>query len=127
MVFNERKVYKDLLTERSTPEKDLGIEQSTTEQQSSATDSKFVEIDDIPIENSWSILEENEKSRVEPPTPQSEVRRSTMQTKASKRYFPFSHYLLWTDSDNSSVMRKPYRWKPRTSRSLRWMMRWSLS
>jgi len=70
VVFSEKKVYKDLLTERSTPEKDLGVApQSSLEQQSGAADSEFVELDDVPIEKIQSILKENEKSRVQPSTP----------------------------------------------------------
>jgi len=53
VIFNERKVYKGLLMERSTPEKDIGVApQSTLEQQSSAADSEFVELDDISVEKS---------------------------------------------------------------------------
>ena len=45
MVLNERKTYKDLLTERTTLEKDLRVApQSTLKLQSSAADSEFVEL-----------------------------------------------------------------------------------
>ena len=53
-VFNERMVYNDLLME------------NTPEQQSSAIDLEFVELDDILVENIQSILEENEELHVEP-------------------------------------------------------------
>ena len=39
-------MYKDLLTKKSTPE-----------QQSSATDSEFIELDDVPVHKIKSILE----------------------------------------------------------------------
>jgi len=45
VVFNERMVYKDFLTG------------STLEQQSSAADSEFVGLDDVPVEYIQSILE----------------------------------------------------------------------
>jgi len=70
-------VYKDLLTE------------STPEQQSSAADLEFVELDDVPVEKIRSILEENEESRVEPSTPQIKVRQSSRPTKAPERYYFF--------------------------------------
>ena len=57
-VFNEKKVYKDLLIEMSVPEKDLGVTpRSTSEQQSRDVDLEFVELDDVPVEKSRSILE----------------------------------------------------------------------
>jgi len=66
VVFNERKVYKDL---PSTPKKDLVMAPwSTPEQQSSVVDSKFVELNVVPVEKSQSILEGNMKSRIEPLT-----------------------------------------------------------
>jgi len=43
-------------------------------------------------------LEGNEELRAEPPTPQSELRRSTRPTKTLKRYSPSLRYLLLTDS-----------------------------
>ena len=49
MVFNERMVYKDLLTE------------STPEQQSSVADVEFVELG-VSVEKIQSILEGNEES-----------------------------------------------------------------
>ena len=56
-IFNEKKVYKDLLTEKSAPEKDLKVApRSTPEQQSSAADTKFVELDDVLLRKSQSIL-----------------------------------------------------------------------
>jgi len=107
MVFNVKKVYKDLLTERSTPEKDLRVApQSTPEQQRNAADSEFVELDDVLVEKSQSILEGNEESRVESLTPQPEVRRSTRQIKAPDRYFLFLHYLLLTDSGKPECYKK---------------------
>ena len=57
-IFSEMMVYKNFLTERSTPD-----------QQSSNIDLKFIELDDVPIKKIRSIPEENEESRVEPPTP----------------------------------------------------------
>jgi len=48
VVFNERKMYKDLLMEMSTSEKDLAVPpRSTPEQQSSVVDSEFGELDDL--------------------------------------------------------------------------------
>ena len=73
-VFNERKVYKDLLTERSNLEDLRLAPQSTPEQQSSAANSEFVELDDVPVEKSQSIPKENGESQIEPLTFQSEVR-----------------------------------------------------
>jgi len=66
VVFNERKVYKDL---PSTPKKDLVMApRSTPEQQSSVVDSKFVELNVVPVEKSRSILEGKKESRIEPLT-----------------------------------------------------------
>jgi len=69
MVFNEKKIYKDLLTERSTLEKDLGVTSRNTPGQHNATVSEFVELDDVPMKKVRSIPEENGELRVEPPTP----------------------------------------------------------
>ena len=69
VVFNKKKMYKDLLMERSTPERDLGVTPwSTREQQRSATDSEFVELNDVPVEKIQSTPKENVESRVEPLT-----------------------------------------------------------
>jgi len=38
------------------------------------------------------------ESRVVPPTPQAELRRSTRKMKTQERYSPAIHYLLLTDS-----------------------------
>ena len=58
---------------------------STPEQQD-AVDSKFAELD-VPVKKVRSIPEENEELRVEPPSPQSELRRSTRMTKTPERFF----------------------------------------
>ena len=56
-------MYEDLLTERSTQEKDVGVApRSTSEQQSNVVDSKFVKLDDVLVEKSQSIPKENEES-----------------------------------------------------------------
>ena len=51
------------------------MKMSTLEQQSSVADLEFVELDDVPVEKIQSIPEGDEESRVEPLTPQTEVRR----------------------------------------------------
>ena len=85
VVFN--KMYKNLLIERSTSEKDLeGASQSTPEQQDAA-DSEFVELDDVPVKKIWSSPEGNAELRVEHPIPQSELRRSIRMTRAPERFF----------------------------------------
>jgi len=43
VVFNEKKMYKDMLTE-STSEKDPGMAPQSTPKQQDAADSKFVEL-----------------------------------------------------------------------------------
>jgi len=87
VVLNEKTVYKNLLMERSTPE-----------QQSSVADSEFIELDGVPVENIQSIPEENEESHVELLTLQTKVRQSTRPTKAQERCSYSLHYLLLTDS-----------------------------
>ena len=67
VVFNE-KMYKDLLTVRSTSEKDPEVTSRSTQEQQDAADSKFVELD-VPIKKLHSISEGNEELRVEPLTP----------------------------------------------------------
>ena len=94
-------MYKDLLTERSTSEKDPGVAPQSTPEYQDAADSEFVKLDDVPVKKIWSIPEENEELRVEPPTPQSELRRSTRISRASERYSPSLHYMLLTDSGES--------------------------
>ena len=69
VIFNERKIYKDLLTERNTSKKNLRVVPRSTPEQSSAADSEFVELDDVHVEKIRRIPEENELSRVEPLTP----------------------------------------------------------
>ena len=69
VVFNEKKMYKDLLTEWSTSEKDPEVAPRSTPEQQDVADSEFVELDDVPVKKVRSILEENEELRVEPPTP----------------------------------------------------------
>jgi len=56
-------------------------------------------IDDVPVKKAQSIPEGNAELGVEPPTPQSKLRRSTRTTRAPKRYSPFLHYLLLTEQD----------------------------
>jgi len=61
VVFNEKKMYKDLLTERSTSEKDPKVTPRSTLEQQEAADSEFVEFDDVPMKKDRSIPKENEK------------------------------------------------------------------
>ena len=49
MIFNEKKVYKDLLIERSTSEKDPGVASRSTLEQQDAAESEFNELDDVPV------------------------------------------------------------------------------
>ena len=51
----------------------------------------------MPVDKAQSIPEGNVQARVAPLTPQTELRHSTRQTKAPKRYSPALHYLLLTD------------------------------
>ena len=97
VIFNEKKMYKDLLTERSTSEKDPGVAPRSTLEQEDATDSEFIELNDVPLKKVRSIPEGNEELRVEPPFLQTELRRSTRTTRVPKRYSSFLHYLLLTD------------------------------
>jgi len=85
VVFNE-KVYKDLLTERSTSEKDLRVASRSTLEQRDAVKSEFVEFDDAFVKKVRNIPNGNEELRVELLTPQSELRRSTRTTKALERF-----------------------------------------
>ena len=55
MIFNEKKTYKDLLTERRTSEENLGVAPRSTPEQQNVTDSEFVELDDVPLEKARSI------------------------------------------------------------------------
>ena len=51
-------MYKDLLDQRSTPEKNLRVvPPSTPEQQNSVAGSEFVELDDVLVEKNRSIPE----------------------------------------------------------------------
>ena len=60
MIFNEKKVYKNVLAKRSTLEKDLRVApRSTPEQQSNAADLEFVKLD-VPVDKIWSIPKGNE-------------------------------------------------------------------
>jgi len=98
VVFNEKKMYKDLLTERGTSEKNPRVASRSTPGQQDATELEFVELDEVPMKKVRSILKGNEEFRVEPLTPQSELRRSTWTTRAPARYSPTLHYLLLTNS-----------------------------
>jgi len=54
VVFNE-KMYKNLLTERSTSEKDPEVAPQSTPEQQDAADSEFIELDDVPVKKVRSI------------------------------------------------------------------------
>ena len=73
VVFNE-KMYKDSLTERSISEKDTGVASRSTPEQQDVADSEFVELDDVHVKKVQSNPEGNEELRVEPSSPQSELR-----------------------------------------------------
>ena len=73
-------MYKNFLMEKSTSDKDHGVASRCTPGQQDAAESKFVELDDVPLKKVWSILEGNKKLRVQPPTSQSELKRSTRTT-----------------------------------------------
>jgi len=88
VVFNEKKMYTDLLTERSTSKKDPVVASRRTPEQQDIADSEFIKLDDFSVKKVQSILEGNEEFRVEPPTLQSELRRSTRTTRALKKYSP---------------------------------------
>jgi len=77
VIFNA-KIYKDLLTKKNTSEKDPKVAPWSTPEQHDA-DSEFVELD-VPVKKIWSIMEGNKKLRVQPPTSQSELKRSTRTT-----------------------------------------------
>jgi len=96
VVFNEKKMYKDLLTE-STSEKDPEMASWNTRGQRDAAESEFIELD-IYVKKVWSIPEGNEELRVEPPTSQSELRQSTRTIRAPERCSSALHYMLLTDS-----------------------------
>ena len=98
MVINEKKMYNDLLTKKSTLKKDPRVASRSTPRQQDAAESEFVEIDDAPVKKIQSISGGNKKLRVEPLIPQSELRRSTKTTRAPKRYSPALHYMLLTKS-----------------------------
>ena len=105
MVFNE-KMYKDLLTERSTSKNDPGVTPHSTPKQRDVADSEFVELDDVLVKKVRSILKGNEELRLGPPTPQNELRRSTRTTRAPEKYSPSFHYLLLTDSGEPECYKK---------------------
>ena len=67
-------MYKDLLTERSTSEKDLRVAPQSTLRQQDVADSEFIKLDDVLVKEARSIPEGNKESRVEPLTPQNDVR-----------------------------------------------------
>ena len=71
MVFNEKRVYKDLLTDRNTLEKDPRVSSQSTPEQDAA-DSEFVELDDVHAK--VRSIPEWKRLRVEPPTPEGELR-----------------------------------------------------
>jgi len=68
VVFNEKKVYKDLLTERSTSEKDPRVTSQSTLGQQDAAELEIIELDDVSVKKVHSILEGNKELRAEPPT-----------------------------------------------------------
>jgi len=98
VIFNEQKMYKDLQTERSTLKNDLGVAPQSTPEQQSTGNLEFVELEDAPVDKARNILKGDVESQVEPPTPQTELRRSTRQTKAPERYSLSLHYLFLTES-----------------------------
>ena len=118
MVFNEKKMYKDLLTERNTSEKDPRVASQSTPEQQDAAELEFVKLDDVPMKKVRSIPEENEKLRVEPPILQSELRQSTRTTRAPKRYSPALHYLLLIDSDELECYEEALHLKNKATRSV---------
>ena len=74
LVFNEQKPNKDLQTERSTSENDLGVAPRSSSEQQSAADTEFIELEDSPVDKTRNIPEGNMESRVAPLTPQFEFR-----------------------------------------------------
>ena len=84
--------------ERNTSENDLEVAPQSTLEQQSAANSKFVELEDAPVDKTWNIPEGNIESCVAPLTPQTELRRSTRQKKGSKKIFSCLTLLLLTDS-----------------------------
>jgi len=83
VIFNKQEMYKDLQTKRSTLENDLGVAPRSTPDQQGVADSEFIKLEDAPIEKTRNIPEGGVESRIAPPTPQTELRRST---KAPERY-----------------------------------------
>ena len=69
MIFNKKKMYKNLLTGRSTSEKDPGVASQSTPEQQNVMDSEFVKLDDAPVKKVRRISEWNKELRVEPPIP----------------------------------------------------------
>jgi len=61
VVFNKKKMYMDLLTVRNTSEKDPRVASWSTLEQQDALESKFMELDDVPVKKVRSISEGNEK------------------------------------------------------------------
>ena len=116
-------MYKDLLTERSTSEKDPGVAPQSTPKYQDAADSEFVKLDDVPVKKVWSIPEGNEELRVEPPTSQSELRQSIRTTRVPERYFPSLHYILFTDNGEPEYYEEALQVQAKDKWSLLWMVR----
>ena len=58
------------------------------------------------------------ESRVVPPTPQAELRRSTRKMKTQERYSPALHYLLLTDSGEIEYYEEALQVKAKVEREL---------
>ena len=68
VVINKKKMYNDLLMEKSTLEKDPEVASRSTPEQQNAAESEFVELD-VPVKNVRNIPEGDEELRVETLTP----------------------------------------------------------
>jgi len=55
--FQRAEYDKDLRTERSTLENDLGVAPQSTLEQQGAADSVFIKLKVTPMDEAWSILE----------------------------------------------------------------------
>ena len=62
----------------STSKDDPRVAFRSTPEQQGAVDSDFVELEDAPVDKARNILKGDVESQVEPPTPQIELRRSTI-------------------------------------------------
>jgi len=62
MIFKEQKTYKDLQTERSTLENDLGVVSRSTPEQQGAADLEFVELENATMDKTRNIFEGNVES-----------------------------------------------------------------